>query len=407
MAARPRDCDTVGYTREGRPDERSRHSDRPVEKGKALVVEGYEKGRQLLVDNADKITETVDNVGGFIDEKTGHKYTETITKGVDVVKSVIPTQTSHPHRSDPHRSDPTGVNRTWAWISECKHAVFGLMSRPSDRIAARATAAGAGCCVLRCRRPPSGSATARPRGSSGARRQLRDHGRPPPRRSPPLWAAAPVDKKADPPTPDRHRIFVPPYVGGRVRVRRGTPDLSPDHPRRAARSIGPDLARPSPPALPQVLRPRRRGGRRGGGRPWSRTARAPDEPRRLAVADPLGGLRQRKTQRPHLLGCPSRDAVAGGTAHQSEVGEDGVVGGGASGAPGSGAVDSGAVDSGAVDSGADGSSAVGITDLTTSTPFVIVSVYLWPVLSSMNPPTLSTVSVILSALSTRSCLPFS
>jgi hypothetical protein len=61
------------------------------EKGKALVVEGYEKGKRILVDNADKITETVDNVGGFIDDKTGHKYTETITKGVDVVKSVIPT----------------------------------------------------------------------------------------------------------------------------------------------------------------------------------------------------------------------------------------------------------------------------------------------------------------------------
>lgn len=66
------------------------------EKGKALVVEGYEKGRKLLVDNADKITETVDNVGGFIDEKTGHKYTETITKGVDVVKSVIPTADEPP-----------------------------------------------------------------------------------------------------------------------------------------------------------------------------------------------------------------------------------------------------------------------------------------------------------------------
>jgi len=66
------------------------------EKGKALVVEGYEKGKQLLVDNADKITETVDNVGGFIDEKTGHKYTETITKGIDVVKSVIPTADEPP-----------------------------------------------------------------------------------------------------------------------------------------------------------------------------------------------------------------------------------------------------------------------------------------------------------------------
>ena len=72
-----------------------------IEKGKALVVEGYEKGKQLLVDNADKITETVDHFGGFIDDKTGHKYTETITKGTDVVKSVIPTADTAPEPAAP------------------------------------------------------------------------------------------------------------------------------------------------------------------------------------------------------------------------------------------------------------------------------------------------------------------
>ena len=96
-------CDTVsggdgpaGYTREAELMTVQDTATDLFEKGKALVVEGYEKGRKLLVDNADKITETVDNVGGFIDEKTGHKYTETITKGTDAVKSVIPTADEPP-----------------------------------------------------------------------------------------------------------------------------------------------------------------------------------------------------------------------------------------------------------------------------------------------------------------------
>ncbi|HEY5858260.1 MAG TPA: antitoxin [Aldersonia sp.] len=80
------------------------------EKGKALVLEGLDKGKQLLVDNADKITEAVDNVGGFIDDKTGHKYTETITKGTDAVKKVIPTPDEAPAAAPEEPVTPTVPN---------------------------------------------------------------------------------------------------------------------------------------------------------------------------------------------------------------------------------------------------------------------------------------------------------
>ncbi|MFI5780295.1 antitoxin [Nocardia sp. NPDC051570] len=48
------------------------------------------KGREAASENAEKIHEAVDKAGGFIDEKTGGKYSDQIGKGADALKNAIP-----------------------------------------------------------------------------------------------------------------------------------------------------------------------------------------------------------------------------------------------------------------------------------------------------------------------------
>ncbi|GGN85106.1 antitoxin [Nocardia rhizosphaerihabitans] len=50
------------------------------------------KGKEAVEQNADKINEAVDKAGTFIDEKTGHKYSDKIEKGKDAAKKVVPPQ---------------------------------------------------------------------------------------------------------------------------------------------------------------------------------------------------------------------------------------------------------------------------------------------------------------------------
>nr|WP_221333090.1 antitoxin [Nocardia transvalensis] len=48
------------------------------------------KGRDAASENAEKIHDAVDKAGGFIDEKTGGKYSDKIGKGTDALKNAIP-----------------------------------------------------------------------------------------------------------------------------------------------------------------------------------------------------------------------------------------------------------------------------------------------------------------------------
>ena len=59
---------------------------------KALV----EKGITIVGENKDKIEDALDKASAFVDEKTGGKYSETITKGKDTVKSFIPAPPAAP-----------------------------------------------------------------------------------------------------------------------------------------------------------------------------------------------------------------------------------------------------------------------------------------------------------------------
>ncbi|WP_433523265.1 antitoxin [Nocardia pseudovaccinii] len=52
------------------------------------------KGRDAAAENADKIYDAVDKAGGFIDEKTGHKYTDKIGKVQEAAKKAVPTDHS-------------------------------------------------------------------------------------------------------------------------------------------------------------------------------------------------------------------------------------------------------------------------------------------------------------------------
>lgn len=57
-----------------------------------------DRGRMLASDNADKIEGAVDKAGGFLDQRTGGRFSGTIGKGAKAVKHVIPEQT--PSRSE-------------------------------------------------------------------------------------------------------------------------------------------------------------------------------------------------------------------------------------------------------------------------------------------------------------------
>ena len=48
------------------------------------------KGITVLGENKEKIEGLLDQASSFVDEKTGGKYSETITKGKETVKAFIP-----------------------------------------------------------------------------------------------------------------------------------------------------------------------------------------------------------------------------------------------------------------------------------------------------------------------------
>ncbi|WP_435874626.1 antitoxin [Nocardia vinacea] len=54
------------------------------------------KGREAAAENADKIYDAVDKAGGFIDEKTGHKYSDKIGKVQEAAKKAVPSDKSAP-----------------------------------------------------------------------------------------------------------------------------------------------------------------------------------------------------------------------------------------------------------------------------------------------------------------------
>ncbi|WP_062992941.1 antitoxin [Nocardia anaemiae] len=59
------------------------------------------KGREAAAENADKIYGVVDKAGGFIDEKTGHKYSDKIGKVQEAAKKAVPTDQSTPEPPAP------------------------------------------------------------------------------------------------------------------------------------------------------------------------------------------------------------------------------------------------------------------------------------------------------------------
>ncbi|QIS17566.1 antitoxin [Nocardia terpenica] len=63
------------------------------------------KGRDAAAENAEKIHEAVDKAGGFIDEKTGGKYSDQIHKGSDALKNAVPEQNA-PGAQPPEQNEP-------------------------------------------------------------------------------------------------------------------------------------------------------------------------------------------------------------------------------------------------------------------------------------------------------------
>lgn len=55
-----------------------------------------EKGITVVGENKDKIEDALDKASAFVDEKTGGKYSESIAKGKDTVKSFIPAPPAAP-----------------------------------------------------------------------------------------------------------------------------------------------------------------------------------------------------------------------------------------------------------------------------------------------------------------------
>ncbi|GAA4379297.1 antitoxin [Paeniglutamicibacter cryotolerans] len=56
-------------------------------KGKAEELKG--KATELVHENADKLHDAVENVGNFVDEKTGGKFAEHVDKVQDTAKGLI------------------------------------------------------------------------------------------------------------------------------------------------------------------------------------------------------------------------------------------------------------------------------------------------------------------------------
>ncbi|MFX0573848.1 Rv0909 family putative TA system antitoxin [Nocardia nepalensis] len=64
------------------------------------------KGKEAAAKNADKIHEAVDKAGDFIDEKTGHKYSDKIEKGKEAAKNVVPTEQAAPEEPTASAPEP-------------------------------------------------------------------------------------------------------------------------------------------------------------------------------------------------------------------------------------------------------------------------------------------------------------
>ncbi|MFI9506133.1 antitoxin [Nocardia sp. NPDC052566] len=64
------------------------------------------KGKEAAAKNADKINEAVDKAGNFIDEKTGHKYSDKIEKGKEAAKNAVPTEQAEAAPEPPPAPEP-------------------------------------------------------------------------------------------------------------------------------------------------------------------------------------------------------------------------------------------------------------------------------------------------------------
>ncbi|RDI61395.1 antitoxin [Nocardia pseudobrasiliensis] len=63
------------------------------------------KGREAASENAEKVHGAVDKAGGFINEKTGGKYSDQIGKGADAIKNAIPEK-DQPQTPPPPAPEP-------------------------------------------------------------------------------------------------------------------------------------------------------------------------------------------------------------------------------------------------------------------------------------------------------------
>ncbi|MBF6334175.1 antitoxin [Nocardia transvalensis] len=64
------------------------------------------KGRDAASENAEKIHGAVDKAGGYIDQKTGGKYSDKIEKGTGAIKKAVPEQQSPGAQGQPAPPPP-------------------------------------------------------------------------------------------------------------------------------------------------------------------------------------------------------------------------------------------------------------------------------------------------------------
>ncbi|AZQ70394.1 MULTISPECIES: antitoxin [Streptomyces] len=63
------------------------------------------KGKAAAAENPEKVEQAVDKAGTFIDEKTGHKYSDKIEKGKEAAKNAIPGE-GEPETPPPPAPEP-------------------------------------------------------------------------------------------------------------------------------------------------------------------------------------------------------------------------------------------------------------------------------------------------------------
>jgi MT0933-like antitoxin protein len=62
--------------------------------GEAVTMGIFDKAKDALSGNEDKIDAGIDKAGDMVDEKTGDRYTEQVDKGQDMAKDAVRDFTS-------------------------------------------------------------------------------------------------------------------------------------------------------------------------------------------------------------------------------------------------------------------------------------------------------------------------